>query len=127
MVRTWSYPGLRHKDGSFEFLKTRPNLVLAGMEGAPYKKYEITFQPGDEIFLYTDGVPEAKNKANEQFGMDRLVDALNSSAETSPWNVLAAVHDAVNAFTGEEAQFDDLTMMCLIYNGPNGNKTEEQA
>ncbi len=49
-------PLVKHKDGSFEYLKSRAGLVLAGMEGLKYKEQELNLSAGDIIFLYTDGV-----------------------------------------------------------------------
>ena len=51
-------PVIKKKDGQYEYLRTRANFILAGMESVKYKKHEIQLQPGDEIYLYTDGVTE---------------------------------------------------------------------
>ena len=75
------YPAVRRANGSFELMKDRHGLVLGAMEGFKYNGYEITLEPGDSLFLYTDGVTEAANKENELFGMDRMVDALNIDRE----------------------------------------------
>ena len=74
--------------------------------------------PGDKIFVYTDGVPEATAANEELFGTDRMIDALNSCAEGRPEDILHGVRRAVDAFVGDAEQFDDLTMMCLEYLGP---------
>ena len=58
-------PVLKRADGSFEYLKTRAGFVLAGMEGIRYRSGELTLCPGDRLFLYTDGVPEATNIDNK--------------------------------------------------------------
>ena len=55
------YPAIRRKNGQFELLKDRHGFVLAGMEDMKYTEYEITLEPGDMIFVYTDGVAEATN------------------------------------------------------------------
>ena len=51
-------PLLRHKDGRFDFLRTRPNLILAGMKKTVYKLHELQLSPGDELFLYTEWVSD---------------------------------------------------------------------
>ena len=61
-------PVLKRRDGSFEYLKTRAGFVLAGMEGVRYRVGELTLYPGDRLFLYTDGVPEATNADNKLYG-----------------------------------------------------------
>ena len=82
-----------------------------------YKEYEIDLHPGDKLFLYTDGVPEATNAAQELFGTDRMVTALNSAAEGSARDVLVNVRKSVDEFVQDAEQFDDLTMLCLDYKG----------
>ena len=87
------------------------------MAGIRYRNYEIKLEPGDSVFVYTDGVPEATNANNELFGTDRMVEALNSSSNTTPEDVLKNVRAAVDTFVEEAEQFDDLTMLCLEYKG----------
>lgn len=53
------YPAVRRAGGEYELLRDKHGFVLAGMEGARYRGYELTLHPGDCIFVYTDGVPEA--------------------------------------------------------------------
>ena len=75
-------PLLKRADGSFEYLKTRAGFVLAGMEGVRYRIGELTLNPGDRLFLYTDGVPEATNVENKLYGEDRLLTFMNQNAAT---------------------------------------------
>lgn len=105
------------KDGSFELFKTRHGFVLGGMEGIRYREFEIRLEPGDKLFLYTDGVPEATDADNGMFGMQRTLDALNRNRVKTPQEILDGVHESVNAFVGDAPQFDDLTMLCLEYRG----------
>ena len=84
--------------------------------------------PGDAIFVYTDGVPEANNADGEFYGMERMEAALNTVADRSPEEILQGVRENVAAFTGEAMQFDDLTMLCLAYQGKqdrNGSEKQE--
>ena len=71
----------------------------------------------DRIFLYTDGVTEAKNPEGERFGNDRLVDALNDDREIGNDSLILRVKAAVDLFAGEEAQYDDMTMVSFTYLG----------
>ena len=73
--------------------------------------------PGDAIFVYTDGVPEANNADGEFYGMERMEAALNDAADRNPEAILKGIRENVAAFTGEAMQFDDLTMLCLEYKG----------
>lgn len=106
-------PLLCRKGGGFEFLKTKPGFVLAGLENMIYKEDSIQLGAGDRIFLYTDGVTEAINSSTELYGDDRLVAALNQDVNLSPEQLLAAVKTSMDAFTAGAEQFDDITMLAL--------------
>ncbi|MBQ8164379.1 MAG: SpoIIE family protein phosphatase [Clostridia bacterium] len=106
-------PLIRHKSGKFEYLRTKPNFVLAGIEGAKYKKYEIQILPGDEIYLYTDGVTEANNVNNELFGEQRLLETVNRNPSEGVEQRLLTVKAAVDEFVGDADQFDDITMLSV--------------
>ena len=111
------YPALKQPNGKFELLKDKHGFVIGGMEGLKYQEYELMLQPGAKLFLYTDGVPEATDKDELQFGTDRMIEALNQDTNGSPEQILKNVRQAVDDFVKEAEQFDDLTMLCLEYNG----------
>lgn len=106
-------PLVKHRDGSYAFLKSRVNLVLAGMEGIRYREQQLQLAPGDEIFLYTDGVTEAHNIHKELFGDDRLRESLNGAAGLRVEEICAKVKKDLHTFVGEASQFDDITMLCI--------------
>jgi len=87
------------------------------MPGMTYEEYEITLEPGDVIFQYTDGVTEATNPDNQLFGTDRMLDALNTDKEADPAQLLNNVSSSIDSFVREAEQFDDITMLCLKYHG----------
>ena len=118
------FPAIQRENGRFELYKDRHGFVLGGLKEARYKEYELHITPGDKLFVYTDGVPEATAASGEMFGTDRMIAALNTCAEGSPEAILGAVRSAVDAFVGEAEQFDDLTMLCLEYRGPDPAKPE---
>ena len=111
------YPVIKRADGTYELFKDKHSFVIGGMDGMKYKEYTVQFQPGDKLFLYTDGVPEATNAQGELFGTDRMIAALNETANVDSKETLAGIRRAVDVFVGEAEQFDDLTMMCLEYKG----------
>ena len=111
------YPVIRKAGEKYALLKDKHGFVVGGMEGVRYKDYEFTLEKGDSLFLYTDGIPEANNINEEQFGTDRMLDALNMDADASPEEILSTIKEEVNKFVGDAVQFDDLTMLCLKYNG----------
>ena len=88
------------------------------MDDVTYKEYEIELKPGDKLFLYTDGIPEASDKDNKMFGTSRMLDALNTDPLASPRQLLENVASAVNVFVNGAEQFDDMTMLCIEYKGP---------
>ena len=108
------FPAIRRKGGQFELFQDTHGLVLGAMDGIPYKEYEIQLEEGDELFVYTDGVPEATDAMNELFGTDRMLAALNKS-ERDCKDILACVKNDVAEFVGEAEQFDDLTMLAMRY------------
>ena len=88
------------------------------MDGVRFKQHEFRLCPGDSFFVYTDGVTEATNGEHELFGTDRMLEALNKEPDAEPDQLLKNVMDDIHRFMDGEDQFDDITMMCLKYNGP---------
>ena len=119
------YPVFKKPDGNFELLRDRHGFVLGGLEEATYKEYEVMLEPGSKLFVYTDGVPEATNAAQELFGTDRMVSALNTEPDDAPMDILRNVRKAVDSFVLDAEQFDDLTMLCMEYKGPEPGGEEE--
>ncbi len=115
------YPALRHAGGDFELFKDKHGFVIGGMDGVKYKQYELQLSPGDRLFLYTDGVPEATSSEKELFGTERMLNALNGVKDAEPEGVLEGVRRAVDGFVKDAEQFDDMTMLCVQYKG--GGKT----
>lgn len=110
-------PLVRHAGGGFEYLRSKPGFILAGMDGIKYRKNEFTLAPGDEIYLYTDGVTEATDSENNLYGEERLLALLNSMGDLSGEEICRAVKADIDAFVGDAPQFDDITMLYLKYNG----------
>ena len=108
-------PVLKRAEGAFEYLKTRAGFVLAGMEGIRYRIGELTLQPGDRLFLYTDGVTEASDSDNRLYGNDRLLAFLNRNSDMKATEFLPALKADIDEFVGESPQFDDITMLMLDY------------
>ena len=116
-----NYPVIRRKDGSCEFLKSKPGMVLAGMDGVRYRRNEYQLESGDTLFLYTDGVTEATDINNELFGDDRLIESINRACkeDISMEDVCAAVKKDVDLFVDEAPQFDDITMLAYKFRQQN--------
>ena len=112
------YPAVKKADGHFELLKDRHGMVVGGIDMARYREYEIPMERGDKIFVYTDGVPEATNAAEEFYTTDRMIAALQEGEMGPPEEILRTVAGSVHAFVGTAPQFDDLTMLCIEWRGP---------
>lgn len=108
-------PLLKRVDGTFEYLRTRAGFVLAGMEGIQYRCSELTLNPGDRIFLYTDGVTEATNENNELFGEERLYKFMNENINLEAVEILQQLKNKIDEFVGNAPQFDDITMLIFDY------------
>ena len=115
-------PLLKKANGDFEYLKTRAGFVLAGMEGVRYRAGELTLCPGDRLFLYTDGVPEATNSENKLYGEDRLLDFMNQNSTVDAAWLLPDLKANIDEFVGEAPQFDDITMLMLDYKSNMGGE-----
>ena len=113
-------PLLKRADGEFEYLKTRAGFVLAGMESVRYRVGELTLAPGDRLFLYTDGVPEATNIDNKLYGEDRLISFMNQNASAEATALLPMLKSNIDEFVGEAPQFDDITMLMFDYKPQKG-------
>lgn len=110
-------PALKRSNGRFERYTDKHGFVIGGMEGMRYKEYELQLEPGDTLFLYTDGVPEATDAEKKMFGMERMLAALNREPDALPEQVLKNVRGAVDDFVKDAEQFDDVTMLCMKYIG----------
>ncbi len=106
---------LLKKEGSFHEPCQLNGIPLGIQEDAVYTQSEIKFESGDTFYFYTDGVPEAKNKNEEFYGMDRLKSLLTHCAQEqcSPMAIDKAVKDSVHQFVDGAEQFDDITMLCI--------------
>ena len=108
-------PLLKKKDGSFEYLKIPAGFVLAGMDGIKYKEQSLTMEPGDELFVYSDGVVEATNLDKELYGDDRLRECLNDHPNETAQQLCESVITDVRAFYDGAEQFDDITELSLKF------------
>jgi sigma-B regulation protein RsbU (phosphoserine phosphatase) len=113
------HPVIRRKDGKYELVIYRHSPAVATMEGLRFREHEFQLNPGDSLFVYTDGVPEATNARDELFGNERMLDAINEVIDRPPEERLRHVKEAIDAFVGDAPQFDDITMLCMDYLGPD--------
>ena len=112
------HPARRSPGGKYALVTYKHSIALATFEDAPYREHSFKLDPGDSIFVYTDGVPEANNSANEFFGTERMLEALNKNPDASPQEIIKNVTEGIEAFTQGADQFDDITMLSFKYLGP---------
>ena len=105
------YPMLHRKGGNYEEYRDPHTPVLAFLRKYQAKEYELTLQPGDSIFVYTDGIPEAVNTAEEQYGTERLRESLNRYKDVPAEELLKNVLADLSGFTTGAERFDDITML----------------
>jgi len=118
-----NYPVIIRRDGTVEWVKSRPGFVLAGMENTRYRQNEVDLQEGDTIYLYTDGVTEALDEQQELYGEDRLEKVLSQPEikGMKPEHILCSISKDLKVFAGEAEQADDITMLAL-YRCTKGEK-----
>lgn len=107
---------LRAADGTIEELNAS-GVVLGILEDPQIEGAQVQIEAGDLLACYTDGVTEAINEAEEQFGEERLRHILSGAPRRSAQDVIDAVVASVRVFAGERSQFDDLTLLVLRRRG----------
>jgi sigma-B regulation protein RsbU (phosphoserine phosphatase) len=123
------YPIFKRGQEPFAVLKEKHSPPLGCMEGIKYKEFKTKLDPGDIVFLYTDGVAEATNRNNELFGLDRMLKSLNddSHGERSAVDIDFDMKYSVDLFVKGAPQFDDLTMLTFKYHGGEPMNTDNSA
>ncbi len=116
------HPAIRRANGEWELVKYRHSPAVATMEGLTFKEHEFELDPGDSLYVYTDGVPEATDAGNGQFDTDRMLSALNKDPKASPEALLAAVKADIDEFVGDAEQFDDITMLAIDWHGADHDR-----
>lgn len=111
-------PWLRRAGRGFSELAIEPGFVLGGLEEMVYEEEELQLQPGDMLFLYTDGVSEAVNPRGELYSLERLWACLGGAPDSCPANDLVGrIEKDVAAFSDGSEAADDMTLLALKYRG----------
>ena len=108
------YPAIMH-DGKFAIEKNIHGSPIGFLPGMAFPSYSFDLKPGDRIFLYTDGIVEAKNPESVRFGTERMLEVLNAHPGASDKELIELVNQAVGDFVKSEPQFDDMTMLSFTY------------
>lgn len=111
-------PYIRRGSGVFEKLEVKKGPIIGFSDAVRYKTSSIIMEDGDSIFSYTDGVNEAFNLEDEQFGHARLSTALNDCADLGPRGIVEHVTESIERFTEGNVPSDDITMMSILFHRP---------
>jgi serine phosphatase RsbU (regulator of sigma subunit) len=109
-------PIVLRKSNSLERL-TAGGLPLGIMADAAYESGTTTLDPGDWLIVFTDGLVEAVNSAEEEYGEQRLINALHGSSQSSPSEMLRHLMTSLDVFVGATAQHDDVTVLLIKASG----------
>ncbi len=112
------YPAVRRKDGLFYYEQDAHAMPLAIRKKNKFVEHELTLQPGDTLYLFTDGITEASDKDEEMFQKERLLEVLNENPDAEPRELDILVRQRISEFVADAEQFDDMTTLCLKYYGP---------
>jgi sigma-B regulation protein RsbU (phosphoserine phosphatase) len=104
-------PMLRRQNGLIERLEVG-GMPLGIMESVPYESGTVTLQSGDWLAIFTDGVVEAENNQQQEYGEDRLITMLNWGVTLTPDVLLNSILADLDRFVGTAPQHDDVT--CLL-------------
>lgn len=118
------YPVFRQDGGKYEFHRAEHNPPLATLPGLEFSDHRMQLKDRDAIFLYTDGVTEAKNPGGVRFGLNRITEILNRDPDAAPGELVERLHGELKAYEGDEKPYDDATMLSFVYHGtePGGEK-----
>jgi len=104
-------PIVRKTDGSlYEFDEDSVGIPIGVMEDYPFEVVKYSLQPGETVVIYTDGVSEAMNSAQELYSIERLRDLISKSS-SDPEELGIAIREDVRKHANGHPQNDDITMM----------------
>ncbi len=111
-----NFPLLRHgRKGPWEWLKKKCGIFLGTFDTARYRQEAIRLEPGDELILYTDGVNEAFNASDEEYGNKRLETFLAAHNDLRPKELVRSLREDVATWAEGTEQSDDVTILVLEY------------
>lgn len=111
-------PLIIRQNKEVDWLKLPPGLVLGVESGVGYTSKKVKLAPEEGVIVYTDGVTEAMNRAQELFSEDRLIETVRSFKNLSAKEMVDNILKAVSSFTLDVEQSDDITIMALCFKGP---------
>ncbi len=111
------HPAFKPNGGKFELKTYKHSMAVATFPNIKIEEHEVMLNPGDTIFVYTDGVAEATNSDEKLFGAKRMLESLNKEPDADVQKLLENVKADIDDFVGDAPQFDDITMLVFKYLG----------
>ena len=111
------YTAVKRGNNEFALEEDEHSLLMGALDFATYSLNTTTLQKGDILYLYTDGVTEAHNSADELFGNERMLEALNKNKDSSLEELDQAVRADLEKFVDGIEQYDDITTLCIKFIG----------
>ena len=106
-------PYIVHSNGQVEEIPTVGNMVLGAFDGMEFRSGHVTLGKGDTIYLFTDGVTEAENLTNEQYGEEKLTRLLSKIFSSAPDEIIQSVLNDIHDFVKNAPQSDDITQLSI--------------
>lgn len=113
------YPIIYRNGSEYKVFKDNHTTPVACRKRFSAELNELDLEPGDALYLYTDGLTEADNEDQQMFGRDRLEEVLNLNKDADLKTLDDSVRCAIKEFVGDAEQFDDMTTLCIRYKGPD--------
>ncbi|WP_010256718.1 PP2C family protein-serine/threonine phosphatase [Treponema primitia] len=108
-------PLISQNNEPYRFMELKKGIPLGMLEGSEYQLCEIGFHSGDRLYLYTDGVNEAMNTLEEQWGNDRFLESANKHRDLLPEEFDTAIRNDIAGFVSGAEQSDDITTLAIYY------------
>jgi sigma-B regulation protein RsbU (phosphoserine phosphatase) len=116
LINAGHNPIVRVREGQVELLEAR-TLPMGIMQDVSYEETKFQLHPMDTLVIYTDGVTEARNPAGEEFGLERLTNAVKKCWNVSAEEMMRRIEDELKLFCGDAPQHDDSTLVVVKYLG----------
>lgn len=120
-------PVIRRADGTVEDIQDRHDFLVGCRPNRTYHEYVHRLGDGDTVFVFSDGVTEARAENGELFGQERMEKALKDAADPSPEGLTGAVQDGISLFAGWTEQADDITMIAVRWTAAKDTSPAEKA
>jgi len=110
-------PPMLLRDDKIEVLESTSNPAIGVMERINYNSKELQLKPNDLIIMFTDGVSEAQNTENEEYGEERIKEVILKNSNNTPEELNNAIFNSLETFRGNAEQFDDITIYSFRFKG----------